>query len=247
MTEDKTSIDDLFREEDIPFDIETEVVNEPQSGKSRKFGLVPIGGAVALLLSLWYLAHLNSDRFYLSVNNGMVSVEKGLYFPIGKMGFHPNVAYQSFELPKQLPELPQDSVTAQDRDHLLRDLLIQKAIEELQKTQAGSLERARDMFMLSYKLEYGQPTEAQQENFMGQYNMRKMYSNIGKIHGLLSMAKLNADRARSQGVQSATDWLQVIDKALKDLDVLAKRDNVDLSLFDSSKKLAPKSEESPAE
>ena len=95
------------------------------------------------------------------------------------------------------------------------------------------------------KLEIGQPSEAQQENFWGQYNMRKMYSNIGKIYGLLSMAKTSADRARAQGVKRATDWLLVIDKALRDLDALAERDKVDLKRFDPNRK--PESEEKPKE
>lgn len=236
MTKDKHSIDDLFREEDIPFDIETEVVNEPSKTKKRRFGVVPISVILVILLGLLYLADLNSERFYLTVSNGSVEVEKGIFFPIGTSSFHPNVAYQSLELPEQMPEIPTDALSAEDRDHLLRDLLVQKAGETLRNADDGNLDRAREIFMLSYKLEYGQPTIEQQENFLGQYNLRKMYSNIGKIHSLLSMAQRNADRARTQGIKNAGDWLQVIDKALSDLNALAKRDKVDLSLFDPNRK-----------
>ena len=222
-------MDDLFREEDIPFDIEKEVVNEPQARKSRKFGFVPIALIIAVILSLAYIANLNSKRFYLKVENGMVTVEKGLFFPVGAARFRPNVAYQPFQLPKQLPEFPQGAITAEDRDDVLRVLLIQSAIEQMEGAANESVEKAYQTFMLSHKLDLGGPTVDQQEIVMGRYNMRQMYSNVSKIHELLSMARRNADRARTQGITTADDWLVVIEKALQELKVLAKRDNVDIS------------------
>ena len=64
-----------------------------------------MGGAVLLVLSLLYLADLNSERFYLTIENGTL-VFKGLFFPVGKMDFHPNVAYQPFELPNSYQRFP---------------------------------------------------------------------------------------------------------------------------------------------
>ena len=63
--------------------------------------------------------------------------------------------------------------------------------------------------------------------------MRKMYSTIGKIHGLLNIARSNADDADRQGVATAKEWLNVIEKALKELGALAARDQIDLSVFET--------------
>ena len=234
MTEDKSSIDDLFKEEDIPFDIETEVVNEPTDRK-RRMKILPVAIIALLIRSLFYLAYLNHERYYITADEGMVHIERGLFFPVGKMSYQPTVAYQPFALPKGGIELPSGSINPIDRDQILMNLLIRKATEELDNFESGDLDRAMSIFRRAYKLEQLDLEERHHKEFMGRFNMRKMYSTIGQIHGLLSIARGNADDARRQGVTSAQEWLGVIEKALNDVTRLAEREQIDLSIFEPAK------------
>ena len=100
-----------------------------------------------------------------------------------------------------------------------------------------SLDAAMSIFRRAYKLETVDMSSARRNEFMGRYNMRKMYSTIGKIHGLLKNARSNADDANRQGITSAKEWLSVIERALTDLNTLMKRENVDLTVFGASSEL----------
>lgn len=231
MTEDKSTIEDLFSEEDIPFDIETEPLNTSSRAPKRKKKLTPIIAIVVVLIGLFYLAYTNHNHFYITTSNGQVEVERGLFFPVGKMRFQPNVAYQAFRLPKGGSDIPTGSLTAKHRDQILLDLLIKSASERVEGTDSDSLDAAMSIFRRAYKLETVDVTSAQRNEFMGRYNMRKMYSTIGKIHSLLKNARANADDANRQGITSAKEWLSVIERALTDLNTLAKRENVDLTIF----------------
>ena len=237
MTEDKSTIEDLFSEEDIPFDIETEPLNTSPRPPRKKRRLTPVIVIGIVLLGLFYLAYTNHNHFYITTSDGQVEVQRGLFFPVGKMRFQPNVAYQSFGLPTGAPEIPTGALTAKHRDQLLLDLLIKSASERVEGTDTMSLDAAMSIFRRAYKLETVDVSSAQRNEFMGRYNMRKMYSTIGKIHGLLKNARSNADDANRQGITSAKEWLSVIERALTDLNTLAKRENVDLTVFGASSEL----------
>lgn len=245
MTEDKSSIEDLFSEEDIPFDIETEALNEPSSTRKRSKGWIPAVVVLTVITGLVYLAYLNHHKYFISSSDEMITVERGLFFPVGKMLYQPTVAYQQFKRPNSDIELPEGALTANHRDQLLLGLLIKSATETLEGPAPASLEESMAIFRRAHKLETVDVSPQQQNEFMGQYNMRKMYSTIGKIHSLLSIARSNADDANRQGVASAKNWLDVIEKALKDLDALASQEQIDLSVFGAPPAKALEPVESP--
>ena len=231
MTEDKSSIEDLFSEEDIPFDIETEALNEPSKPRKRSKGWIPAVVVLIVVTGLVYLAYLNHHKYFISTSDDMITVERGLFFPVGKMLYQPTVAYQQFKTTSSGIDLPEGALTANHRDQLLLGLLIKSATETLDGPTPASLEEAMAIFRRAYKLETVDVSTQQHNEFMGQYNMRKMYSTIGKIHSLLSIARSNADDANRQGVASAKDWLSVIETALKALAALAAQEQIDLSVF----------------
>ena len=233
MTEDKSSIEDLFSEEDIPFDIETEALNEPSAPRKKWKGWIPAVVVVIVVTGLFYLAYLNHHKYFISSADEMIKVERGLFFPVGKMLYQPTVAYQPFKLPALGADIPPGALTADHRDQILLVLFLTAATETLEGTTPSSLEEGMSIFRRAYKLETADVSSEQHNEFMGQYNMRKMYSTIGKINSLLNSARANADDANRQGVSSAKEWLAVIEKALKELSALASREEVDLSTFDA--------------
>lgn len=239
MTEDKSSIEDLFSEEDIPFDIETEALNEPAPTRKRSRGWIPITIIVLIVTGLVYLAYMNHHKFYIATTDDKVTVERGIFFPVGKMLYQPTVAYQPFKVPTSGADIPQGPLNANHRDQVVLRLLIKSATEALEGPTPSSLEEAMSVFRRAHKLETTDVTAQQHNEFMGQYNMRKMYSIIGKIHGLLNIARSNADDANRQGVETAKEWVSVIEKALNELDALANREQIDLSVFDTPPVEAP--------
>ena len=84
MTEDKSTIEDLFSEEDIPFDIETEPLNTSPRPPRKKRRLTPVIVIGIVLLGLFYLAYTNHNHFYITTSDGQVEVQRILFSRSGR-------------------------------------------------------------------------------------------------------------------------------------------------------------------
>ena len=225
--QEKAKIDDLFEDEDIPFDIDNEPETQGREKPKSKRPLRWFAIALITLAALIFLSYENHSQYSIEIDDEEISVQRGLFFPVGTSTFRPTMAYESFPIPSQLPDVSKNALSETERDEELRKLLLTVAQETLDKPGEDALSKAETYFERAQKLEFGRVPLDAKERFYGQFHLRKMYFSVERIRGHLKIAKSEAERARGQGEQRAQQWLNVIEKALADLDSLAEQDAID--------------------
>ena len=150
MSEDQSPVDDLFGDEGIRIESEGPEVRRPKTDLPVKGWI--LGAAVIGLALLWWWSSYHHDRFYLTVQDGQVSIERGYFFPFGKGEWAPNRAYESFLLPADIEPMKTGGMSAKHLDRTLKKLFMDVARRELNDLKSGRVDVAEDMLMRGQKL-----------------------------------------------------------------------------------------------
>ena len=192
------SVDDLLGDEDLGFD-PAPTAREPAAQRRVGARGILIGAAVIVLVILWFVSSAHNENYYLTNDDGTVSVERGWYFPFGSSNWAPSRAYTPFRLPDDVALETDTALTAKEVDQRLLVVFRRIARSELSDLAGGNAERAEDMLLRANKLMH---TSIDDE--------RELMRMLGDVHF-------------HQGLRTLRDVLQSFDLARKQFELAAQR------------------------
>lgn len=230
----KTSpVDDLFGGDAL--DLEEP---EPRSGGRRKISMarpqmswVVIGvGALLLLIVFWYLSSAQREKFFVEVDDGMVTVERGMFFPFGASEWQPNRAYKPFALPAGVSPSATGAMTAEEADRVLFDLYMQIAERQVKDLDSGDPEIAEEMLLRANKLAFTtQKDDRRLLSMMGDVHFTRGISQIRGIQAQFDEALEQFRMAAQRGgvnYKGAAQWVEAIERLRSEFRILSERSGI---------------------
>lgn len=230
MADEKRGADDLFGDEELGPPMPA------TGGRREKKG----GGGLWLVLLLivgllggafWYLSDDNHDRYFLRIDGGTVTVERGLFFPIGTREWAPNRAYEPFSVPRGVKVQAAGPIELEALDQRLLALYQAIARSHLKDLRKGEPEEAEKMLLRAGKLfTTDVRDERQLLELLGDVSFRQ---GLSKIQGIekqfddaLRQFKLAAMRGGRE-YKGAAEWVTAIERLKAEFRALSVESGLD--------------------
>ncbi|MEE2785814.1 MAG: hypothetical protein VX589_00645 [Myxococcota bacterium] len=232
MTESKSPVDDLFGDEELPVGHQPETPTPPRKRSNRLF---IAGGALIAVALFWYLADRHHDHFYLVVDESMVHVERGYFFPVGRGDWAPSRAYEPFRIPKQMTIEPKNALSAKQLDAELLDIYMRIAKTELSDISNGDPDFAEDMIWRAQKLRSTSVADDKRSfSLLGDVAFRRGLTEVRSIQARFDEALEHFNMAAMRGghvYKGARVWVDAISRLRAEFRNLALSSGVDPDLI----------------
>lgn len=248
-TDQKSQVDELFGDEELG--VEHPRRGEPPAGaphspkKGRgKIKLALVALVVIVVGLFWYVSDTHHDQYYLKVDNGMVRVERGYFFPVGAGTWgSSNPAYSPFRLPAGA-EAPDDRARSREEvDTVLYELYVEIARDNLADLRAGDVDVAEDMIRRANKLEHSPvASERKLRQLRGDVAFRRGLIEVRGIQTRFDMALEQfglAAQGNGDKSQGAQQWVDAIYRMRNDFRRLAIDSGLDPDLILSEQQARP--------
>jgi hypothetical protein len=207
-------MDDLFGEE--------ETASPPGGPTRRRRGLrlLAIPLVIGLGVGFWFLSSHHHEQFYLQVDDGVVRVERGLFFPLGASEFRPTRAYAPLTLPAGVQPVRTGAMDAETLDRTLLQLFFDIADRELDDLDEGDVKLAEDVLLRAEKLDH---TEVDDDRrvlaLLGDVHFRQGLAEVRGLYGRFDETQKHFELAARQGgvhFKGAQRWVEAIDRLKHD-------------------------------
>ncbi|MFN3202225.1 MAG: hypothetical protein ACE366_27725 [Bradymonadia bacterium] len=228
-------VDDLFGGDALDLG-EAEAPSKP----SRRFGgggrrpqmswvIMGVGGLLFLII-FWYLSSAQRDRYYIEVDDGQVSVERGLFFPFGSGEWQPNRAYKPFTLPPGVTPEKTGAMTAEEADQVLFSLYMTIADRQVKDLDGGDPELAEEMLLRANKLNHTTTKDDRKLlSMMGDVHFTRGISQIRGIQAQFDEALAQFRMAAQRGgvtYKGAHQWVEAIERLRSEFRILSERSGI---------------------
>lgn len=210
-------VDDLFGDDGADGGVAPPPAPEPRGGRGRLgAGLRLILVAVVLVLGalFWWASRRHHDVYYLTVDDGLMTVERGLYLPFGRSAYQPSRAYEPLRLPDGIRPEHTGAMNARQLDRVLIDVYFRIAEHELTDLEGGDVEVAEDVLRRALKLHHTQPEQERRAlGMLGDVQFHRGVQEIRSIQSHFDRALDYFERASLTGgstFRNADRWVETI-------------------------------------
>lgn len=246
-TDQKSQVDELFGDEELGVERPRgEPTGSPPPKKSRSKVKLALVGLVVIVVGLfWYVSDTHHDQYYLKVDNGMVRVERGYFFPVGAGQWgSSNPAYSPFRLPAGVTAPDERARSREEVDTVLYELYVDIARRNLKDQRDGDVDVAEDMIRRANKLEHSPvASERKLRQLRGDVAFRRGLIEVRGIHTRFDMALEQfglAAQGNGEMSPGAQQWVDAIYRMRNDFRRLAIESGLDPDLILSEQQEAPK-------
>lgn len=249
MSESQPPVDDLFGDEDLP--LEGEPLGRDDGRRRGALWIAVAAGVVLFAALFWWLSARNHDRYSVVLENDVVHVERGMFFPFGSSEWHPNRAYDPIKLPAGVAPEKTGSMTVEEAEEVLLQLFIAVATHELKDLDAGDPELAEKMLLRAWKLDHTEPDDDRRLlQLLGDVNFRRGLSEVRGVQSRFDEAQKQFRMAQQRGgvtYQGADKWVTAIEDLRDKFRQLTLDSGLDPDRILADPDLAPKKDKGPAQ
>jgi hypothetical protein len=223
----------------------------PPARRGRAGVRVAIAGAVLGLGALfWFLSMRHHERYFLTVEDGTIAVERGLWFPFGTSEFRPSRAYAPLQLPAGVLPERTGAMSVQELDDVLLKLFLGIAEREIADLEKGDMDRAEDVLLRAGKLGHiDLEDDRKVGSLMGDVHYRRGLTEVRVLTGRFDDALRHFELAARHGgarYRGADRWVESIRRLREEFRHLSVESGLDPEKVLAEPPPAPPSAKLPA-
>ncbi len=227
----RPAVDDLFGD-DEPGGAPPPPGSGPPARRGRAGIRLALAGAVlGAVALLWFLSMRNHDRYFLTVEDDTIAVERGLWFPFGAAEYRESRAYAPLQLPAGVLPERTGAMSKDELDDVLLKLFVGIAEREIADLDKGDMDRAEDVLLRAGKLgNIDLHDDRRVSSLMGDVHYRRGLSEVRVLTDRFDDALRHFELAARHGgarYRGADRWVESIRRLREEFKRLSVESGLD--------------------